>query len=280
LVSVKDQIQWSPRIKREKILELYVKTASGNRDEELIDEIAVAFYNRCSDMVRIFEKRFTCPGCGRNLPRFERKEKELHCGNCGWRISREDLYETFQGKQLGVDPNNTTIVRKYLEEFPNCKTSQEKMILIDGLIHACHAFLYKGSIHHNRPLAVNLIDANNFEVVAFLENLPEAPDNLPEMKENVLRWRQQCLSIQKKFSAERDMLAHCLQIMPKGTRDDIKELIQRKQQNLAIEKLEKNPDYAKDLTYYKGSIAKRIVRLIENELRASAKKQKKSGKPK
>ena len=61
-------IQWAPRVSREKILELYIKVAAGNNDEELIDEVADAFYDRCMDLIRIAEKRFACPVCRKELP--------------------------------------------------------------------------------------------------------------------------------------------------------------------------------------------------------------------
>ena len=75
-------ISWAPRVSRENILQLYTKVASGDNDERLIDDVAYAFYDRCSDIVRIFERRFACPQCREELP---------HPHPPGEDLSREDL---------------------------------------------------------------------------------------------------------------------------------------------------------------------------------------------
>ena len=61
-------ISWAPRVRREKILQLYIQVASGTNDEELMDDVAWSFYRRCSDIVRIWERRFACPLCREELP--------------------------------------------------------------------------------------------------------------------------------------------------------------------------------------------------------------------
>jgi len=77
-------IQWAPRASREKILDLYIKVASGNDDEELINEVAEVFYNRCADLIRIAERRFTCSVCHEELPHPHRPDTNLVCEKCGW----------------------------------------------------------------------------------------------------------------------------------------------------------------------------------------------------
>ena len=108
-------ISWSPRIGREKILELYIKVASGNNDEELIDEVAQAFYNRCSDIIRICERRFACPRCQEELPHPHPPDTDLLCGNCGWQMTWREFFRTYQGKQLSVNADITDITRKFLD---------------------------------------------------------------------------------------------------------------------------------------------------------------------
>ena len=100
------------------------------------------------------------------------------------------FYHTFKGKQLMVNVDLTDVTRKFIGEFPRCKTPQAKMILIDSIIHACHTWVQKGVTYYGRPLAVNFIDGNMNQVVAFLENLPNGPASLPEMDEQLLEWRK------------------------------------------------------------------------------------------
>ena len=56
-------VRWAPRVSRAKILQLYEKMSTGIFDEDLIDEVAYAFYPRIEDMLRIQRHRVRCPRC-------------------------------------------------------------------------------------------------------------------------------------------------------------------------------------------------------------------------
>ena len=197
-------ILWAPRVSREKILQLYIKVASGINDEELIDDVANSFYQRCSDIVRILEKRFTCPQCHEELPHHHQPGNDLYCSNCRWQMPWRNFFRSYQGNQLSVNADVTTIIRQFLNDQPKCVSPQDKMILIDSLIHACHEWVRKGTTYYGRPLAVNFIEGTMKQVVAFLENLPYGPATLPEMNEQLVEWRKRCLSLFTDVEVERD----------------------------------------------------------------------------
>ncbi len=261
------QIKWAPRVSREKILELYIKIASGNDDEELIDEVADAFYDRCSDLIRIAERRFACPECHEELPYPHRPDTDLVCEKCGWHMNWKMYYNTFKGKQLMVNVDLTDVTRKFVDELPECKTPQAKMILIDAIIHACHAFVQKGVTYHGRPLAVNFIEGTMNQVVAFLENLPNGPDTLPEMNQQLLDWRKKVLSLFADSDAEMDKVRYMAESMPPELRIEITGLLKNKHHQKAVNRLRENENYAEELKIHHRDIASQVVRMMAKQMK-------------
>jgi len=272
------QIQWAPRVSREKILELYIKVASGNDDEELIEEVANAFYNRCSDLIRIAERRFACPVCHDKLPHPHRPNTDLVCEQCGWRMDWKTFYSTFKGKQLSVNVDLTDVTRKFVNELPECKTPQAKMILIDAIIHACHAWVQNGITYYGRPLAVNFIDGKMNQVVAFLENLPNGPDTLPEMTEQVMDWRKKVLSLFTKNDAEMDKVRYMVESMPVDLRTEIIDLLKNNNRQKAVNRLREIEEYAEDLTIHRGDIASQVVRTMAKQMKEKSLQKRESKK--
>jgi DNA-directed RNA polymerase subunit RPC12/RpoP len=272
------QIQWAPRVSREKILELYIKVASGNDDEELIDEVANAFYHRCSDLIRIAERRFACSECSNELPHPHSPNTDLACKQCGWRMDWKTFYSTFKGKQLSVNVDLTDVTRKFVTELPECKTPQAKMILIDAIIHACHAWISKGITYYGRPLAVNFIDGNMNQVIAFLENLPNGPDTLPEMTEQLMDWRKKVLSLFTDSEAEMDKVRYMVESMSPELRAEIIVFLKNRHQQKAANRLREIKEYAEELTIHKGDIAAQVVRLMVKERKEKTHRNRESKK--
>jgi len=260
-------ISWAPRVSREKILQLYTKVASGINDEELIDDVAYSFYYRCLDIVRIFERRFACPLCREELPRPHPPGNDLYCSNCGWRMPWREYFRSYQGKQLSVYVDVTDIPRKFLNDLPGCKSPNEKMILIDSLIHACHEWVRKATTCYTRPLAVNFIEGTMNQVIAFLENLPYGPDSLPEMNEQLVEWRKRCLSLFSDVEVERDQVTYLVDSMPRELKTEIEEMLTRNHRQKATTRLKQIEEYAEELTYHRGTVARRMVRLIERGMK-------------
>jgi hypothetical protein len=260
-------INWAPRVSREKILELYIKVAAGNDDEALINEVAGAFYDRCSDIIRIHERRFACPACHTELPYPHKPGIDLICENCSWNMDWKTFYGTIKGRQLSVDVNQTDVPRKFVEELPLCRTLQAKMILIDGIIHACHETIQKGVLYYTRPLAVNFIDGKMNEVVAFLENLPNGPDTIPEMNEQLMEWRSRVLSLFTDSDIEMDKIRYLVESMPQELRSEINAFINQNQRQKAAERLRELAEYAVELKLHRGDIASQVVRVLGKRMK-------------
>ena len=262
------QIKWAPRVSREKILELYIKVASGNDDEELISEVADVFYNRCADLIRIAERRFACPACHEELPYPHRPDTDLICDKCDWQMEWKEYYSTFKGKQLSVNVDLTDVTRKFVTELPECKTPQAKMILIDAIIHACHAWVQNGVTYYGRPLAVNFIEGNMNQVVAFLENLPNGPDILPEMTEQLMDWRKKVLSLFTDADTEMDKIRYLAESMPPELRAEIIDMLKNKHQQKAVNRLREIDGYSEELKIHRGDIAAQVVRMMAKKVKA------------
>jgi len=163
--------QWAGRVPRWKIARLYEGDASGLVDEALVDDVAYAFYARCESMVVTAEAhrgRATCPVCSGVVEHNWNKDAVLVCGACGWKGQWGRYWRTYKGKRLkagGLEP----FCREYISRFPSAKSTREKMLLIDWLIHRFHWEGREGL--PGRPGAVGLIGGSAHEVDAFLQNL-------------------------------------------------------------------------------------------------------------
>ena len=177
------------------------------------------------------------------------------------------FYSTLKGKQLSVNVDLTDITRKFINELPVCKTPQAKMILIDAIIHACHAFVQKGVTYYGRPLAVNFIEGNMNQVVAFLENLPNGPDTLPEMNEQLMDWRKKVLSLFTDSDAEMDKVRYMVESMPQDLRAEITGLLKNKQQQKAADWLREIDEYSEKLKIHRSDIAAQVVRMMVKKMK-------------
>lgn len=69
--------------------------------------------------------------------------------------------------------------------FPKAKRPQERMLLIDCLIHGFHWYHKFGC---TRPVAVNLIEGRLSEVIVFLDNLTYGEGSTPGTYETHAEW--------------------------------------------------------------------------------------------
>ena len=59
-----EKILWSPKIRREKLWDLYQSDAQGNLDEDLLTEVGYGLLARCQSILMIRTGKVTCPRCG------------------------------------------------------------------------------------------------------------------------------------------------------------------------------------------------------------------------
>lgn len=96
-------IQWAGRVPREQIRRLYVGFAAGLLDEDLLEEVGLAFYLRCRDILRATDAhdgRVHCPVCDGIAPHHWEPDAVLVCPCCGWTMPWVDYAATYRGRAL------------------------------------------------------------------------------------------------------------------------------------------------------------------------------------
>lgn len=180
---------WSGRVPKWKIARLYENDAKGLHDEELIDDVAYTILLRCESMLSVgaaHDGRATCPVCKRIVERSGDRKAVMGCEGCGWTGQWEAYLRSYKGKHLtpgGLEP----FCQQYIDRFPTAKTPQEKMLLIDWIIHRFHYEGQAGLL--GRPGAVNLIGGTANDVNAFLEALTIGKQNDPRLVQSHQLWR-------------------------------------------------------------------------------------------
>ena len=179
---------WAPRVAQEEVRRLYETDAKGIYDEDLIDEVGYGMLARCESFITANRARageLPCPQCAGPVLR----DEVLRCA-CGWELPWADYFKTIQHKQLsGAEPVLGQF-RDFVNAFPSARTPQEKMLLIDRLIHGFHWYLKDNVKGPTRPVAVNLIEGRLREVVAFLDSLTYNEKGTSGTGENLAEWNK------------------------------------------------------------------------------------------
>jgi len=181
---------WAPRLKQRLIRRLYECDAQGIYDDDLLDEVGWGLRARCESFITAVEAsrgRVKCPACGQTVLHHAGAGEILHCAGCDWEMAWRDYFKTFQHKQLSGAEPVLALFGEFVEQFPAARTPQEKMLLIDRLIHGFHFNLQFGP---TRAAGVNLIEGNYHEVVEFLDRLTYGEGSTPGTRQSRSAWRQ------------------------------------------------------------------------------------------
>jgi hypothetical protein len=185
---------WAPRVPKHKIRQLYETDAMGIYDRSLIDEVGYALLARCESFItanRAVAGEVTCPRCGAIVSHTGQKEALLCCP-CGWELTWGAYFRTVQHKQLSGAEPVLRLFREYVAAYPAAPTPQERMLLIDRLLHGFHWY-YKEDTP-TRPVAINLIEGRLGDVIAFLEELTYGEKSTPGMKQVFSIWDERAES--------------------------------------------------------------------------------------
>jgi hypothetical protein len=191
MMPTKTEVIWARKVSQEKIRRLYEMDARGIVDEEFIDEVGCSLYARCESIVTVTHAhygRVKCPSCHDMVIRQRMGDpyEVLECRECGWQIVWNEYHGTYRGKQL-FGANALEIFEDYIRKYPKAKSSREKMLLIDKLIHEFHT----GLREYGRPVAANLIEGSLKEVIRFLDSLSYGEG----YREAQCCWRQKLRSL-------------------------------------------------------------------------------------
>jgi len=93
----------------------------------------------------------------------------LACEQCGWQTTCGEYLKSYTGKDL-LPGSRSELFQEFLERFPAARTPQEKMLLLDWLIHSFHV----QSGVSSRLVAMNVIQGSRDQLVELLTSLASA----------------------------------------------------------------------------------------------------------
>jgi hypothetical protein len=188
--------QWAPRVPQAFIRRFYAADAQGIYDDVLIDEVGYALLSRCQsflDANAAVQGRAPCPACNRVV--FHRRDKAalLQC-ICGWTLPWADYFATIQHKQLSGAEPVLQLFQDFVTRFPSARSAQEKVILIDQLLHGFHWYQQHS---FTRPVAVNLIGGKLADVIALLDSLTYGDASTPGTRTTYTEWVEKSQNVRR-----------------------------------------------------------------------------------
>ena len=180
-------IKWAPRVKRKDIREVYKLNALGLDDEAKIDNLGIALYLRCADILCVKRARskggircYSChskDGIETYIPyngKFHKgaEEETIICPACGFSFTNIEFYRSVKDKQLNSG-GAVSAFEHFVKYYPIEKDMNKKMLLIDRLINSFHWHLLKSMTEKQatRSVVPNLIEGKSSEALAFLNEL-------------------------------------------------------------------------------------------------------------
>jgi len=151
------------------------------------------------DAVGAFHGQAPSPSCATTSQQSSQPDEILTCPTCGWSLSWRDYFGTIQHKQLSGAEPVMVLFQGFVNSFPTAVRPQEKMLLIDGLIHGFHWFMLNET--ETRTTAIKLIEGRYHEVVYFLDQLTYGPDSTAGTRQ---AWQAWCRVIQRTAEQWRD----------------------------------------------------------------------------
>ncbi len=201
------RIQWAPKVRQAKIRRLYRIDAMGLVDDDLLAEVGFAIFQRCQSILMVTEgKRVHCPRCQQEIVcKGERwsRQHPIVCPSCDWRATYGQYRDSWRKRDL-KGGNAVQFFAAYVENYPKASTSQERMLLIDRLIHVFHWSVRRQRNH--APAAVQLIEGRLAEVMAFLDGLTFGDNSSVELRSTQQQWRQTLQEVAESFTFVREKM--------------------------------------------------------------------------
>lgn len=164
--------KWPAKLDIHKLNKLYMQDAKGIQDEILADEIGLTLYLRCiygkEDMERMERNIIRCHGCGAELA----GEGNFRQCRCGLQYSYKEYRRSYRKNNMPTGAAEKTF-NTFIQNWNRAKTYQEKIVLIDTLLHEFHLSLVSGATH--RPVAMNFIDGSRCRVEQIVYRLARNP---------------------------------------------------------------------------------------------------------
>jgi hypothetical protein len=156
---------------------LYDSDAQGLLDVELLDRVMFAIYARVMDMFEVRQAQtfgqVHCRNCGSLIAQTflmgtRNRDVPIVCEKCGWQTTCGLYLASYSGKDM-LPGSRTELFEAFLARFPISTTPQEKILLLDWLIHAFH--IQSGVA--SRLVAMNVIQGSHAQLIELLTRLAE-----------------------------------------------------------------------------------------------------------
>lgn len=180
---------WAPKVSPGLIRRLYATDALGITDDEQIDTVGWALWQRCDSILAVTAAHYgraRCALCEATIERERAWEPDelLVCPSCDWRLPWARYHQSYRGKQL-FGANAVEHFEVYHRAFPQAATARARMLCIDQLIHAFHVSVTAVG----RPAAANLIAGSLREVIHLLDSLASGEGSATGLGESRVTWR-------------------------------------------------------------------------------------------
>lgn len=196
-----EKISWAPKVRQAKIRQLYQNDALGAVDEILVEDVGLSLLHRCRSIWLVTQREVECARCGAVFPMSEPGTWKLLPGiqrcptpGCGWETTAGEWHESWRHREL-LGTAAVQAFETYLHEYPRARTTEERMVCIDQLIHSFHISLQTGKL--NRSFANNLIEGSHDQVVEFLDRLSARPGGVDKEQ-----WRASIVKMYKRRRAQ------------------------------------------------------------------------------
>ena len=214
-----NKIKFSPRISKQDLRRIYEDDAIGLHDENRIDKVGITLYLRCCDILavkRAKEGSVRCQACWNHgeetyidRPKIRSKDtadQPLTCPACGFTFIWHEYKRAFVRNQLNSGGAMPAFER-YTKMYPQAKSTQEKLLLIDRLIHEFHYSSKQNPDQPTRSVGPNLIDGRLTDIIKFLDELSNNK-NTASLQQTASVWK---CEMEKYYSLYRECTATTMQ---------------------------------------------------------------------
>lgn len=190
-INDRGDIEWAPKVSLSKIRLMYTREAQGICDDALIDEVGLGLYFRCESILEYTEAvedgRVKCKRCAHlgKVTIIHREFKKpgalLKCPVCSWQVRWKVYLKEVERKSGNLHAGHAMeAFMRYMQEYPKCRRSKEKIVAIDQLIHEFHWLSVSEEKADKgwKPAGVNLLQGSTSQVISLLDELTygkEAP---------------------------------------------------------------------------------------------------------
>lgn len=169
-LAIFNQFQWCKKVSRNSLLKLYRSDAKGIIDQELLDDVGYSFFARCKQAqdtrTCLQNGQLICHQCGAVL--MPTSYTGIVFCSCGYGYTYREYRRSFHANNMPAG-RATPIFDSFTMKWPGCKDSNDKMLLIDWLIHECHVSLMSGL--EGRSVCVNLIEGTKQQISDLITKL-------------------------------------------------------------------------------------------------------------